>query len=53
MGSDETAAQRIQRTPQPEVIEQRPGYRLEAFDRPFRAVGGDYFDVIDVSQNQT
>jgi len=51
--SDETAAQRIQRTLQPEVIDQRPGYQLEAFYRPFRAVGGDYFDVIDVSENLT
>jgi sigma-B regulation protein RsbU (phosphoserine phosphatase) len=51
--SDESAAQRIQRTLQPGVIEQRPGYQLEAFYRPFRAVSGDYFDVIDVSENQT
>lgn len=51
--ADQTAAQRIQQTLQPEGLEQRSGYHLTAFYRPFRAVGGDYFDVIDVSENQT
>lgn len=52
MEADQSAAQRIQRTLQPEALEQRPGYQLKAFYRPFRAVGGDYFDVIDLSENQ-
>jgi len=51
--SDEKAAQRIQKTLQPETIEPPPGYQLEAFYSPFRAVGGDYFDVIDLTQDRT
>jgi sigma-B regulation protein RsbU (phosphoserine phosphatase) len=51
--SDEIAAQKIQRTLQPDALEQPLGYLLEMFNRPFRAVGGDYFDVIDLSENQT
>jgi len=51
--SDQIAAQRIQRTLQPDSLDQRPGYQMEAYYRPFRAVGGDYFDVIDVAENQT
>ena len=51
--ADETAAQGIQRTLHPDALEQRPGYQMEAFYRPFRAVGGDYFDVIDLPENRT
>ena len=50
--ADETAARAIQRTLQPEVLEQRPGFQIQAFYRPFRAVGGDYFDVIDLPGNR-
>lgn len=51
--SDEMAAQQIQRTLQPERIQQPSGYELETFYKPFRAVGGDYFDVIDLAGNRT
>lgn len=51
--SDEIAAQQIQRTLQPNRIEQAPGYELETFYKPFRAVGGDYFDVINLPGNRT
>ena len=51
--ADETAAQGIQRTLHPDAIEERPGYQIEAFYQPFRAVGGDYFDVIDLPGNRT
>jgi len=51
--SDEIAAQQIQRTLQPERIEQVAGYRLASFYKPFRAVGGDYFDVVDLPGNRT
>ena len=30
-----------------------PGYELEAFYKPLREVGGDYFDVIDLPANRT
>ena len=51
--SDQIAAQRIQQTLHPDALPQPLGYQLEAFYRPFRAVGGDYFDVINLSENQT
>ena len=44
--SDLIAAQQIQRTLQPERIEEPVGYELETYYKPFRGVGGDYFDVI-------
>jgi len=51
--ADEIAAQQIQKTLQPDRIEQVPGYDLKTFYKPFRAVGGDYFDVIDLPGNRT
>ncbi|MBV8069936.1 MAG: serine/threonine-protein phosphatase [Acidobacteriaceae bacterium] len=51
--SDLIAAQQIQRTLQPDEIEQLSCYRLESYYRPFRSVGGDYFDVIDLGGNRT
>jgi hypothetical protein len=51
--ADETAAQVIQRTLHPDALEERPGYEMEAFYHPFRAVGGDYFDVINLPGNRT
>lgn len=44
--SDQIAARQIQRTLQPQTLDELPGYEVETFVRPFRAVGGDYFDVI-------
>jgi sigma-B regulation protein RsbU (phosphoserine phosphatase) len=51
--SDLIAAQQIQRTLQPDEIEPLPGYQVESYYQPFRSVGGDYFDVIDVGANRT
>lgn len=50
--SDVIAAQQIQRTLQPDRIEQVPGYQMDSCYRPFRDVGGDYFDVIDLDGNR-
>ena len=51
--SEQLAAQNIQKTLQPTTIGQLPGYEAEAFYKPLRAVGGDYFDVIDLPGNRT
>jgi stage II sporulation SpoE-like protein len=53
MEADRIAAQQIQQTLQPEKLEDLPGYTVEAFYRPFREVGGDYFDVIELPGNRT
>ena len=51
--SDQIAAQQIQKTLHPEKLETLPGYEMEVFYQPYRAVGGDYFDVIDLPGNRT
>jgi serine phosphatase RsbU (regulator of sigma subunit) len=51
--SDQIAAQQIQKTLQPETLEELAGYEMELFFKPFRAVGGDYFDVMELPGNQT
>jgi phosphoserine phosphatase RsbU/P len=51
--SDLIAAQQIQQTLQPTRIGQLPGYEVETFSKPLRAVGGDYFDVIELPDNRT
>ena len=51
--SEQLAAQQIQKTLQPTTIGQLPGYEVDAFYKPLRAVGGDYFDVIDLPGNRT
>jgi len=51
--TDQIAAQQIQKTLQPEKLEELVGYEMEVFYEPFRAVGGDYFDVIDLPGNRT
>ena len=51
--SDEMAAQQIQRTLQPDKVEPLSGYQLETFYEPLRAVGGDYFDVIELPGGRT
>lgn len=51
--SEQLAAQEIQRTLQPAAINDLPGYEVESFYKPLRAVGGDYFDVIDLSGERT
>ena len=50
--SDEAAARQIQRTLQPEMPEALLGYELETSYKPFRSVGGDYFDIIELPGNQ-
>jgi len=51
--SEQRAAQAIQKTLQPTTIGAIPGYVTDAFYRPLRAVGGDYFDVIDLPDGRT
>jgi serine phosphatase RsbU (regulator of sigma subunit) len=51
--SDQIAAQQIQKTLQPEKLEELAGYETEVFYKPFREVGGDYFDVMELPGNRT
>lgn len=51
--ADQIAARQIQQTLQPGKLDQLPGYELETFYKPFREVGGDYFDVIELAENRT
>jgi serine phosphatase RsbU (regulator of sigma subunit) len=51
--TDQMAARQIQQTLQPGELEELPGYELEAFYKPLREVGGDYFDVIEFAANRT
>src|SRR5438552_3619360 len=51
--SDQIAARQIQQTLHPEKLEKLRGYELETFYKPFRDVGGDYFDVIELPGERT
>jgi serine phosphatase RsbU (regulator of sigma subunit) len=51
--ADQIAAQQIQQTLHPQELEELPGYTVETFYKPFREVGGDYFDVVDLPRNRT
>jgi serine phosphatase RsbU (regulator of sigma subunit) len=51
--TDQIAARQIQQTLQPGKLEELPGYELDAFYKPLREVGGDYFDVIELPCNRT
>jgi len=51
--ADQIAARQIQRTLQPGKLDELPGYQLETFYQPFREVGGDYFDVIELAGKRT
>jgi sigma-B regulation protein RsbU (phosphoserine phosphatase) len=51
--SDQIAARQIQQTLHPEKLEALPGYEVETFYKPFRDVGGDYFDVIELGDRRT
>jgi len=51
--ADQIAARQIQQTLQPGKLTELPGYGVETFYKPFRAVGGDYFDVIELAGNRT
>jgi hypothetical protein len=51
--ADQLAAQQIQQTLHPQKLEELQGYQVETFYKPFREVGGDYFDVVDLPNNRT
>jgi serine phosphatase RsbU (regulator of sigma subunit) len=51
--ADQIAAQQIQKTLHPEKLEELAGCEMEVFYQPYRAVGGDYFDVIELPGNRT
>jgi serine phosphatase RsbU (regulator of sigma subunit) len=51
--ADQIAARQIQQTLQPGKLDEVPGYELETFYKPFREVGGDYFDVIELAGKRT
>jgi serine phosphatase RsbU (regulator of sigma subunit) len=51
--SDQIAARQIQQTLQPEKLENVPGYEMETYYKPYRDVGGDYFDVIELPGERT
>jgi sigma-B regulation protein RsbU (phosphoserine phosphatase) len=51
--SDRMAARKIQQTLIPQALEQLPGYEIKTLYQPFRDVGGDYFDVIDLQDGRT
>ncbi|MGC2293465.1 MAG: hypothetical protein WA450_16040, partial [Candidatus Acidiferrales bacterium] len=51
--TDQIAARQIQQTLQPGKLEELPGYEVETSYQPFRDVGGDYFDVIELPAQQT
>lgn len=51
--ADQTAARQIQETLQPGKLDNLPGYELETFYKPFREVGGDYFDVVELAGRRT
>ena len=51
--SDLTGARRIQQTLQPQSSIAVPGYEVQTTYQPFRDVGGDYFDVVELSDNRT
>jgi hypothetical protein len=49
---DAIAARQIQQTLQPATWPSFPGYEIETFYKPFREVGGDYFDIIELPENR-
>ena len=51
--SEQIAARQIQQTLQPEKVAPLPGYDLQTYYQPFRDVGGDYFDVIELTGGRT
>ncbi len=51
--TDQIAARQIQQTLHPGKLEELPGYALQAFYKPFRDVGGDYYDVVELPNNRT
>lgn len=51
--ADQLAANQIQQTLNAQPPDRIPGYQLQTSYQPFRDVGGDYFDVIDLSGKRT
>jgi sigma-B regulation protein RsbU (phosphoserine phosphatase) len=51
--SEQIAARQIQQTLQPENVAPLPGYDLQTYYQPFRDIGGDYFDVIELTAGRT
>lgn len=51
--TEHIAARQIQQTLQPAELEKFPGYELETFYKPFREVGGDYFDIMELPGNRS
>jgi serine phosphatase RsbU (regulator of sigma subunit) len=51
--SDQIAARKIQQTLIPQTVPALSGYQVETYYKPFKEVGGDYFDVIELSGGQT
>jgi serine phosphatase RsbU (regulator of sigma subunit) len=51
--SDMIAARKIQQTLIPQELPELRGYSVEKFYKPFREVGGDYFDLIELPGSRT
>jgi sigma-B regulation protein RsbU (phosphoserine phosphatase) len=51
--ADQIAARQIQQMLIPLKLPGLPGYEVETFYKPFREVGGDYFDVVELPNNRT
>jgi hypothetical protein len=51
--SDLLGARRIQETLHPHAPVTLPGYEIASLYSPFRFVGGDYFDVVELSGDRT
>jgi serine phosphatase RsbU (regulator of sigma subunit) len=50
--SERSIAARIQQAFLPKEIPQVQGYQIDAFSRPAREVGGDFYDIIPLSEGQ-
>ena len=50
--ADQIAAQQIQQTLHPQNLEEWQDYKVETYYKPYREVGGDYFDVIELPDNR-
>ena len=50
--ADQIAAQQIQQTLHPQKLEEWQDYKVETYYKPYREVGGDYFDVIELPNNR-
>lgn len=51
--SDQRAARKIQQTLIPQELEPPANYEIQTYYKPFRDVGGDYFDVIALPEAYT